>query len=184
MTRMTKTQKKFLKVCKSIWPDAAREEDSRLIEIIKEKGVLGASFGSKVVEYLEANATLKKEESHTQRSLAGFVNSGGILGIQEKVYVVKDSEGNEVGEIEYTEAQSPSISYAAEIRLIGFDKKSANYRRLVRNFQSFANTEPDSHDWFRIIYFGLDKRNPDYLKNKQFIESNVEREKKHLNPRR
>lgn len=175
MGRMTKKEKKLLELCRKIWPDAARLEGSRLIEIIKKEGTFGASFGEEVVKYLKNNATIKNEKQHNERSPARFVNSGGILGGLERTYLVSNLKGEAQGEISYAEIQSPFIAYAASIRLIGFDKKSTAYRRLVKNLKTFAKVEPDSPEWFGITYFGFNKRNPMSQAYKKVIQGMVGR---------
>lgn len=175
MVRMTKKEKRLLELCREIWPDAARLEGSREIKIVKKEGTFGASFGEEVMKYLENNATMKNEKQYNERSPTGFVNSGGILGGLERTYLVNNSKGEAQGKINYTEIQSPFITYAASIRLIGFDKKSTDYRRLIRNLKTFAEVEPDSPEWFGITYLGFNKRNPRSQAYKKVIQGMVER---------
>lgn len=154
MSKMAKEQRDFLKTCRKIWPDAEKEDKKKKISIVKSVDSRSIrTFERTVEEYVENQSSLISNKGGIQKSLSKFSRTGIIAGSQ-KVYEVKNEQGKVAGTITYTRTRHASLEYDALIELEGFDKRSSTYKRLVRDLETFARVEPNSYEWFRVMYPG------------------------------
>lgn len=145
----TPENREFFRIIKKTWPSLNELKGATRIKLMDE-GHGRNHIEEKVEEYLDKQAPIKNQRS--QKASISTIANDGIFGGEERVYEIENE-----GKIKYLKANTP-FAFAAEITLIGFDKRRKIFRKLESDLIRVANLKPNTRDYFLTAFYGINPK--------------------------